>query len=114
MLGASIIEELVLNEQYRLSYEEEIKYVCSMLEARSLAFLEEAKKVGLATLPYERGFFICVPCSQPKEMAAQLQNDKVHLVPTKECLRIALCSVSKEEATRLPKIIKNRLDSIEK
>ena len=109
-LGMSIIEKLVLDEANRLTYEEELKFVCAMLEKRSLAFLESAKEVGLKTLPYERGFFICVPCKDPNRIMEELHEDKVHLVCTKSCLRIALCAISKEEAARLPRIVKNRLD----
>ena len=109
-LGMSIIEKLVLNEQNRLSYEEEIKYVYSMLEKRSIAFLNAAKEVGLKTLPYERGFFICVPCDNPNKIMDALHQDKAHVVCTRSCLRIALCAISKEEAARLPRLIKNRLE----
>ena len=109
-LGMSIIEKLVLDEQNRLSYEEEIKYVYSMLEKRSIAFLNAAKEVGLKTLPYERGFFICVPTPNPNKIMEALHLDKVHIVCTRSCLRIALCAINKEEAARLPKLIKNRLD----
>ena len=109
-LGMSIIEKLVLNDEYRSSYEEEVKYVCAMLENRSLAFLKSAKEVGLKTLPYEKGFFICVPCQDPEKLMHALHQDKVHLVCTKSCLRIALCSISKEEAKILPGIIKKRME----
>ena len=112
-LGISIIEKLVLDENNRETYEEELKFVCAMLEKRSLAFLESAKEVGLKTLPYERGFFICVPCKDPNKIMEALHQDKVHVVSTKSCLRIALCAISKEEAARLPRIIKNRLDKEE-
>lgn len=109
-LGINIIEKLVLQDEYRLSYENEIKSVCAMLEKRSIAFLEAAKEVGLKTLPYERGFFICVPTNDPERLMNALHQDKVHLVCTKSCLRIALCGISKDEATRLPIIIKQRID----
>ena len=108
-LGMSIIEKLVLHDEYRLSYEEEVKYVCAMLEKRSVAFVKSAKDVGLKTLPYEKGFFICVPCKNPEQTMVDLRQDKVHLISTKSCLRIALCGISKEEAARLPRLIKNRL-----
>ena len=111
-LGMSIIEKLVLIDEYRESYEQEVKYVYDMLEKRSLAFLESAKQVGLKTLPYERGFFICVPCKDPYETVELLHNDKVHVVPTKTCLRIALCGINKQEVSLLPKIIKSRLDTL--
>lgn len=110
--GMNIISKLVLNKEYKDQYEEEIKYVVSMLEERSLIFVEEAKKVGLTTLPYERGFFICVPVDNPDETRKKLHEDKVYLISTKNCLRIALCSMTKSEAKRLPRIIKERLSKI--
>ena len=113
-LGISLIEKLVLHDEYRFDYEEEVKFVCSMLENRSKAFLESAEKVGLKTLPYERGFFICVPCDDPEKMMNELHKDGVHLVCTHNCLRIALCGINKEEASRLPALIKNRFDICEK
>ena len=113
-LGISLIEKLVLHDDYRYDYEEEVKSVCSMLEKRSDAFLESAKKVGLKTLPYEKGFFICVPCKDPEKMMNALHEDKVHLVCTHSCLRIALCAINKDEASRLPAIIKKYLDILEK
>ena len=112
-LGISIIEKLVLDDNYRHSYEEEVKNVCSMLESRSVAFLNSSKEVGLRILPYQRGFFICVACKNPVETMVALREDKVYVIATKSCLRIALCGINKEEAMRLPKIIKNRLDKME-
>lgn len=113
-LGINLIERMVLHDEYRFDYEEEVKFVCSMLEKRSEAFLESAKEVGLKTLPYEKGFFICVPCKDPHGLMVALHEDGVHLVCTRSCLRIALCGINKEEAARLPAIIKHRLDIFEK
>ncbi len=110
-LGMSIVEKLVLHDDYRSSYEEEIKYVCAMLEKRSLAFLKTAQEVGLKTLPYERGFFICVPCKDPEKLMNDLHQDGVYAICTHSALRIALCAINKEEAERLPRIIKSRLDN---
>ena len=109
-LGMSIIEHLVLNEKYRDDYEEEVKQASKMLEVRSINFLKSAKEVGLKVLPYERGFFICVPCFDPVKIAASLKEDKAFVVPTRTCLRIALCGLNKNEADKLPRLIKHRLD----
>ena len=109
-LGINLIERLVLHDEYRFDYEEEVKFVCSMLENRSKAFLEAAQKVGLKTLPYEKGFFICVPCDDPVTVLNALHKDGVHLVSTKSCLRIALCAINKDEASRLPALIKAHLN----
>ena len=113
-LGINLIERMVLHDEYRFDYEEEVKFVCSMLEKRSEAFLESAKKVGLKTLPYEKGFFICVPCKDPHGLMMALHEDGVHLISTRSCLRIALCGINKKEAARLPAIIKQRIDKFEK
>ena len=113
-LGINLIERMVLHDEYRFDYEEEVKFVCSMLDKRSEAFIESAKKVGLKTLPYEKGFFICVPCKDPAKMMNALHEDGVHLIATRICLRIALCGINKEEAARLPALIKHRLDIVEK
>lgn len=112
-LGISIIDNLVLNEQYNALYEEEIKYVCAMLEERSIAFLKKAKEINLKTLPYEKGFFICIPCKDPEKMMNALHQDKVYLICTKNCIRVALCAINKAEAERLPKLNKNRLDILD-
>ena len=110
--GMNVITKLILNEEYNREYEKEVKYVVSMLEERSLVFLEAAKEVGLKVLPYKRGFFICVPVNNPEEIRKKLIENKVHLISTKSCLRIALCSMNKSEAKRLPKIIKDRLSKL--
>ena len=108
-LGIRIIEKLVLDDAARAIYEEERKSVYQMLFKRSQAFLEAAKAVGLKTLPYTRGFFLCVPCLDPQATMETLHEDGVYLIPTAHCLRIALCAINLEEAKRLPAILKARL-----
>ena len=109
-LGMSLIEKMVLDDSYREAYEKEVRYVCSMLEQRSLAFLKFAKEVGLETLPYERGFFICVPSSNPEKLMNELHKDGVYVVSTKSALRIALCGINKNEAGLIPAIIKKHIE----
>ena len=108
----SIIEKLALMDEYRLLYENEIREVSETLKIRCLAFLKSAKEVGLKTLPYERGFFICVPYPNPKELMHALHEDGVYVICTRTCLRIALCAINKEEAERLPYLIKNRIEKM--
>ena len=64
-LGISIVEKLVLNDEYYELFKDEVKDVALMLQERSLAFIEEASKIGLEVLPYERGFFVCVSSNDP-------------------------------------------------
>lgn len=109
-LGTSLIEELVLNEEYKELFREEVKFVSNLLKDRTSIFIEEAKKVNLQTLPYERGFFICIPTNDPVKLMEALKKDDVYVIVTKTCIRIALCAINKDEARRLPLIIKNRME----
>ena len=112
-LGISIVEKLVLNDEYYELFKDEVKEVALMLQERSFAFIEEAKKVGLEVLPYERGFFVCVPFNDPVLLMNKLHEYDVYVVVTKTCIRVALCAISSEEARKLPQIIlqaKNELE----
>ena len=108
-LGTGLIEELVLNDEYKELFKEEVKTMSQLMEERTNIFLEEAKRVNLDTLPYERGFFICVPTSSPVKLMDSLKKDNVYVIVTKTCIRIALCAINKDECRRLPSIIKNRM-----
>lgn len=112
-LGASIISKLVLTENYYKEFSEEIKEVSLMLEKRSKAFLEEANRIGLTMLPYKKGFFVCVPSTDPVALMNKLREYDVWVVVTKTCIRIALCAINEVEAKQVPSIIlkvKNELE----
>lgn len=104
-LGLSVITKLVSNEEYYRSFKEEIKEVSLILHERSTAFFDEAKKHNLMTLPYKKGFFVCVPAKDPVALMNKLHEYDVYVVVTKTCIRVALCSISVNEAKQLPKII---------
>lgn len=109
-LGESLIEELILNEEYKESFKNEVKLMSGILESRAKVFIEESKKCGLVTLPFECGFFVCVPTSNPQALMDALKIDDVYVVCTKTCIRVAICAINLEECKRLPSIIKNRID----
>lgn len=104
-LGISIITKLVLNEEYRKMFEEEIKEVSGELAKRSEAFINNANYIGLQLLPFEKGFFVCVPSNDPVKLMKKLYEYDTYVVVTKSCIRIALCAINIEEAKKLPSII---------
>ena len=112
-LGISIIEKLILNDEYFALFKEEVKDVALMLQERSVAFINEAKNVGLELLPYERGFFVCVPSDDPVLLMNKLHEYGVYVVVTKTCIRIALCAINSDEAKKLPQIILKAKKEIE-
>ena len=108
-LGMNIISKVFLNEEYKKSFEEELEESRQMLVARANAFLEEAKKVGLKTLPFDCGFFITIPCSNPEAAYTKLVEKKIHIIPLGNVLRVTLAAIPLEDCKRLPAIIKSVL-----
>lgn len=94
------------------SYEEELEFYRIMLEKRAEAFVENAKEVGLITLPYFGGFFISIPCKNSKEVSEKLKEKNMYIVANKEGLRFAVCAVSEEKCKISPKLIKDAMDEI--
>ena len=83
-----------------------------MLSKRAEVFVEEAKKCELDILPYIDGFFISIPCEDPKAVSEELTKDNVFVVPLKRGLRFAVCAVSEEKCAIAPSIIKNALERV--
>lgn len=108
-LGMNIISKVFLNEEYKKSFEEELEASRIMLVNRANAFLEESKKVGLETLPFECGFFVTIPCSNPEEAYKKLVEKKVHIIPLGNVLRVTLAAIPLEDCKKLPAIIKSVL-----
>lgn len=112
-LGISIVKTLLTNDNYYEMFKKEVKEVALMLQKRSEAFITEANKIGLEILPYERGFFVCVPTPDPVLLMNKLHEYDVYVVVTKTCIRVALCAINEEEAKQLPQIILKAKKEIE-
>lgn len=78
---------------------------------RADVFVKEAKKINLDILPYLEGFFISIPCNNPKEISQKLEQENLYIVPLKKGLRFAICSVSEEKCKIAPSIIKKAMES---
>lgn len=97
--------------KYEKYIEEKDKYK-ELLIKRAEVFVNEAKKVNLDILPYRDGFFISIPCDNPKVISNNLIEDNLYIVPLKKGLRFAICSVSEEKCRVAPSIIKNAIEKI--
>ena len=97
--------------KYEKYIEEKDKYK-ELLIKRAEVFVNEAKKVNLDILPYRDGFFISIPCDNPKVISNNLIEDNLYIVPLKKGLRFAICSVSEEKCRVAPSIIKNAVEKI--
>ncbi|MGL6104835.1 pyridoxal phosphate-dependent aminotransferase [Romboutsia sp.] len=98
-------------EKFKAYTEEKDKYK-NLLSVRAEAFVKESEKCGLDILPYRDGFFVSIPCEDPKALSEELTKDNVYTVPLKAGLRFAVCAVSESKCSAAPSIIKNAMEYI--
>ena len=77
----------------------------AMLARRGKAFEESIVQVGLPCVPYDSGFFACVPCPNPAEISEKLEAKGVFVVPLAKGIRISVASISEQVCRNLPAII---------
>lgn len=88
----------------------ELQIVVDALNKRSSLFLKEAKEIGLKTYPYQSGFFITIPCNNENEVIDELKRRKIYLLPTKNSVRVAICSLPVKDIYGLASKIKEVID----
>lgn len=77
----------------------------NMLLERGTVFEAAAKEVGLETVPFISGFFVCIECDNPAEISDQLADQGIFVVPLAKGIRISIASISKEQCKRVAKAI---------
>ena len=88
----------------------ERKIYRDMLAARGKAFSDAAAECGLQIVPYDAGFFVSVPCSDPDAVSQRLEKEDVFLVPLAKGIRVSVASIPESVCAELPPIIKKALD----
>lgn len=104
--GQAILAKIYEDPELLAKVDEERAYYRNMLLARGRAFEEEAAKVGLEIVPFDAGFFISIPCDNPDEISAKLEQEGIFIVPLAKGLRVSVASVSEEKCRMLPAKIK--------
>ena len=107
-----VIEKIYADEELLAAVEAERAEARDMLLARGRAFEEEAAKCGLEIVPFRAGFFVTIPCSEPDELCAKLQQKKVFLIPLDKGVRVSVAASSEAKCRRLPKIIKETMEEL--
>lgn len=107
VLGMNIIAEVLTNN--KKDFEVELKKASDLLINRANTFIEEAKKNGVVSLPYECGFFVTIPCDNPKAVFEELKSRGVYIIPMSNAIRVTLSAISTAEIVRLVKVLKEVL-----
>lgn len=108
-LGANLIAKVILDENKRKAFENELEEARSILVKRAETFIEASKEVGLETLPFNCGFFITIPCKNPDEVYQKLVKEKIHIIPMGNVLRVTISAITIADCKYLPKKIKEAM-----
>ncbi|WP_163470294.1 pyridoxal phosphate-dependent aminotransferase [Fusobacterium sp. IOR10] len=112
--GMAILSEIFNNDNYLNEIDaNRIEWV-KLLKERAKVFLENAEKENLNHCPFKGGFFITIPISEHKEKILKYLIEKnIFVLPLKNGIRVAICSVPTEKLKKLPKEIKKAIDNFQ-
>ncbi|MBX3186072.1 MAG: aminotransferase class I/II-fold pyridoxal phosphate-dependent enzyme [Labilithrix sp.] len=99
--GMRAITRLLTDPEMAKAADAERAELKALLAARVEAWNRAAKERGLVYPRYEGGFFVTVFVDDAQERAARMKEKGVFVVPSKGCLRVALCSVAEKDVPRL-------------
>ncbi len=109
-LGANLISKVILDNEMRKAFENELEEARKILVKRAETFIEASKEVGLETLPFNCGFFITIPCQNADEVYKKLVEKKIHIIPMGNVLRVTISAITIADCKYLPKMIKEAIN----
>jgi aromatic-amino-acid transaminase len=107
----NLVTKVFSDDNLRKSFETELEESRETLIKRANAFLDESKKCGLKTLPFDCGFFVTIPCNNPEAAYEYLVKKKIHIIPMGKVLRVTISAIPLKDCIRLPKLIKEAIDA---
>lgn len=109
--GMSILSKVFSNTNYLNEINVDRVEWVELLKERAQVFLKNADKENLKHCPFKGGFFITIPIEEYKEnIMKYLIQKNIFVLPLKNGIRIALCSVPSEKLEKLPKEIKKAIN----
>lgn len=106
--GMKMFSEIISCENRSVGLLEERLGYISLLEERAKIFLIESSIIGLKTFPYKSGFFITLPLEKSSDKVVQeLEKDNIFTIPLENSIRVAICSLSREQIKGLAKKIQS-------
>ena len=107
--GQVLASNIYKDETLFAKVEAERKKFRDMLAARGRAFSCGVEEAGLPLIPYDSGFFACIPCDDPAGVSARLEKKGVFVVPLAMGLRVSVASVPEDVCRKLPGIIADEI-----
>lgn len=100
--GQSLVANIFDDPALLARVTEERAEIRKLLLDRAHALEEAAAEAGMDMLPYDGGFFVAIPCSDPAAASAELEKDGIFLVPLAKGLRVSVASISEEKCRKVP------------
>lgn len=107
--GQSIISKICADEDLFREVSEERESIRSMLLRRGRTFERTCREIGLAMVPFDGGFFACIPCADSQAVCARLEKERIFLVPNALGIRVSIASISEEKCRLLPRKIQEAM-----
>lgn len=76
-----------------------------MLIRRGKVFEKVLREEGLENVPFDAGFFTCVPSDNPEAVCDALEEQGIYTVPLGNGVRISVASISEEKCVKTAKAI---------
>ncbi len=99
--GLYAITQLLVDPSLARACNEERAVFKELLDARVAAFNRDATKRQLSYPRYDGGFFVTVFHRDAMAKAELMRRDGAYVVPVKDALRVAMCSVAERDVARL-------------
>jgi len=103
--GQVLVEKVYNDPALLAKVDEERAYYREILIRRGKTFSSAVAAAGLPLVPFDSGFFSCIPHGDPAMVSEKLEKQGVFVVPLAKGVRISIASISEEICGKLPKMI---------
>ena len=113
--GMKVFADIALDKDLKKKYLEEKEEYVQLLKERADILVKESAEVGLPLYPYKEGFFVTIRIDDQiikNELHLKLKTLNIFFVNVYGGLRVAICSIKKDQLKGLAQRVKDALDEI--
>lgn len=101
----TLLAKIVESPELMAKVGDERKTYRNMLIQRGKAFEEALREEGLQSVPFDAGFFTCIPADDPEAVSSALEEQGIYVVPLGKGVRVSVASISEEKCVKTAKAI---------
>ena len=108
--GQVLVSKVYEDEDLLESVNKERAGYREMLIKRGKAFSNSVIEAGLPLVPFDSGFFSCIPLKDPAAVSKRLEEKGIFVVPLAKGIRVSVASISEEICRKLPGMIAEAIE----